>query len=394
MKLAWVSLVLLARLCVATQWPLNLQLTPKASGGLQGSRSIYSVSLTVGRVGPLSLLVDSGSPALVVQGDFGASSTAFLGTDGGGGTATIHYGGATVTGDISRSRVCFDDSTAQTKGVCLKDFPVFEVTKNDAGFSQLGLDGILGLGPASGEAKLGLQGMDETLMDGLAKVGAPRIFGLYISPGQFFGASVLSLGGYDSTRIAPGAELQYMPLAQPSKGRWELTLQSIKLAPADGSESEAVDMCQGKTDCRVLLDSGTAQMASVPQLAEALGGKIRNEQGDCIDLKMMPDLHIELAGGSVFKLGPEDYVLDKGMCTLAVDEMNTQELARETSVAIILGEPFFQKVYAVFDQDNGQIGLAPSMASSGQQTQNEERRAQEKNDHAEHERANLMAYIR
>merc|ERR1719231_439087 len=107
--------------------------------------------------------------------------------------------------------------------------------------------------------------MDETVLDGLAGSGSgvARSFGLFISPGSFFGSSMLSLGGYDSSLILPGTDLQYIPLAQPGTGRWELSLQAVRLAPADGGSPESVDVCQGRGDCRVLLDSGTAQIASV-----------------------------------------------------------------------------------------------------------------------------------
>lgn len=403
----WHLLALLpARGCIAAggaNWPLNLKLSPKASG-MQGLRSVYSVDITVGRVGPLTLLVDTGSPAVVVQGDFGdggSSATSFLGTDG-AGSATIHYGGATVRGDVRRSRMCFDDAAAvgqdQSKGgdVCLMNFPVFEMEKGDSGFDQMGLDGVLGLGPATGEANLALKGMDETVLDGLANAGSgvPRIFGLYISPGSFFGSSTLTLGGYDSTKIISGAGIQYVPLAQPTTGRWELNLQALRLAPADGSPPESIDVCQGRGDCRVLLDSGTAQIASVPQLADALGSKVRNADAEgCVELREMPDLHIEFAGGVVVKLGPEEYVLDRGMCTLAVEEMSAEELSRAKSLALILGEPFLRKVYAVFDQEQGRVGLAPSVATQGQQTRNEERRKEEKKEQAEHASASLMNYI-
>lgn len=157
------------------------------------------------------------------------------------------------------------------------------------------------------------------------------------------GQACFSLGGYDAAKIIAGADLQYLPLAQPSTGRWELALQAVRLAPADGGAAEAVDVCQGRTDCRVLLDSGTAQVASVPQLLEALGTKVRNGNGDCVEVRAMPDIHLELTGGAIFKLGPEDYVLNREMCSLAVDEMSEKELARTKTLALILGQPFLRK---------------------------------------------------
>jgi len=365
---------------------------------MQGLRNVYSVDVTVGRVGPLTLLVDTGSPAVVVKGDFGDTARAastFLGTDS-AGTATIHYGGSSVAGDVRRSRMCFDNAKPQNGSSCLVNFPVFEIQQGDSGFSQLGLDGVLGLGPAAGETNLGLKGLDETVLDGLAQAasGVPRVFGLYISPGSFFGPSLLSLGGHDSSKILPGAELQYLPLAQPGSGRWEVALQSLKLAPADGGPEESVDMCQGRADCRVLLDSGTAQLATAPQLTDALSVKVRSETGDCVAIQVMPDIHFEFAGGVIVKLGPEDYVLDREMCSLAIEELTAEELSRHQSLVVILGEPFFRKVYAVFDQEVGRVGLAPSMATMGQQTNNEQRKQAEKEEKAEERRASIMNYIR
>jgi len=291
--------------------------------------------------------------------------------------------------------VCFDGAKEQKDVSCLSDFPVFEITQKDSGFSQMGLDGVLGLAPAAGETSLELPGMDETILDGLAKAGSgvPRIFGLFISPGSFFGPSMLSLGGFDSKKILPGAELQYVPLATPETGRWELALQAVKLAPSDGSDAQAVDMCDGRAECRVLLDSGTAQLASTMNLLEAIGGSIRSGNGDCVNINAMPDLHFEFAGGVIVKLGPEDYVLDKQMCSLAIEELTSEELSRQQSLVLILGEPFLQKVYTVFDQDGGRVGLAPSVATQGSMTHNEQRRHAEKEEKAEEGRANLMNYI-
>lgn len=404
--LVWILLVL--TIPASDAFPINVKLMPKASG-MQGLRNIYYLDVSIGRVGPLSLLVDTGSPAVVASGDFGdvaqASSSNFLGV-GKAGSSTIHYGGSTVSGAVSRSRLCFSGTKSDVSGEaapnssshtspCISNFPLLEVEQQDSGFSQLGLDGVLGLGPVSGEANLALAGLDETVLDGLANggTGVPRTFGMYISPGAFFGSSMLSLGGYDASLILPGADLQFFPLAQPSSGRWELSLQAVRLAPADGSAPQAVNACEGRGDCRVLLDSGTAQLASVPQVAAALGNTVRNSDGGCVDQRTMPDIHIELAGGAIFKLGPEDYVLDRGMCTLAVEEMSTEELSRQTNLALILGEPFLQKVYAVFDQEQGRVGLAPSVACTGHKTRNEEARAKANEERAEHAQASLMNYI-
>jgi hypothetical protein len=317
--LVWSWMLLMLSVCLQIAAGLSVrstklqtfQLTPKATG-MQGLRNVYSVDIAVDRMGPFSVLVDTGSPAVVVQGDFGepAQSPSFLASDG-AGVSTIHYGGATVNGVVSHSRMCLRRSgeapqtnvnvnSSGSDELCATNFPVFQVQRGDAAFSQLGLDGVLGLGPASGGSSLGLKDLDETVPDGLAVSGAavPRIFALYISTNPFFGPSMLSFGGYDQSKIQPGNELEYIPLAHPTTGRWELPLQDVKLVSGDVAES--VGICGGKSDCRALLDSGTSQLASTSQLLEVLSPKLHSgPSGECIDTAAMPDMHVEFAGGTL-----------------------------------------------------------------------------------------------
>lgn len=349
--------------------------------GLPGAPAVFSATVIAGR-NPRKqrLLVDTGSSVLVLASAAESPrSISFLGRDDGDGEATIQYEGGAVSGSARRSRICLaallqDDGAtpaADDADLCIDDFPVFRAETTDTGFAQLGLDGVLGLAPQPGAQRYGLPALDETLADGTAKAaGLPRAFGIFASPNAVvFGPSELALGGADTKKMAADSSLQFIDLAQPPSGRWELPLQELSFEPANGGPVSTLSPCGNSAgDCRALVDTGTTELEVAPGLQEQLLASLPDAvASDCSNLGQLPDLRISFQGGSSFVLGPEDYVqhMPSMGCTLAINPISAPQMARHQATVMVLGQPFLKRYYALFDQDNRKIGIAPSASSPG-----------------------------
>jgi len=369
--------------------PLNIELTPHMNGF--GTRSVFSMDVTVDNSRTLQVLVDTGSSSLVVKSGLGVNALSQAGSfladseagAGSGRDATIEYEGARVMGSILHSNVCLPRDGDSNRGglptrkMCVSSFPVFESPTQDPGFNTLGLDGVMGLGPVPGKTKLGISDLNETFVDGLAlsAIQERRIFSLFTSPGPVSGPSILTLGGWNSANIHPNSELHFWSLPQPLTGRWEIRLQDVLLVYANGSADMSLGPCGAGTggDCRALLDSGTALLEATPAITQAISSRVVDDTGRCLEQAQMPDLHIKLSSADVFKLGPEDYMQNLQACELGVEDIHSKAVASsEAKATLVLGQPFMRKFYAVFDQESSRIGLAVSVASSPS-TQNEER---------------------
>mmetsp|Transcript_8449 Transcript_8449/g.15913 ORF Transcript_8449/g.15913 Transcript_8449/m.15913 type:complete len:437 (-) Transcript_8449:119-1429(-) len=371
--------------------PLNVELSPHVTGF--GTRSVFSMGVALDNSRTLQVLVDTGSSSLVVQSGVGGNTplqaTSFLAHSlagvRSGQNASIEYEGARVTGSVLHSTVCLPGDRDSNGGIlptgktCVKSFPVFESATQDSGFSSLGLDGIMGLGPVPGKTKLGINELDETFVDGLAQssIQDRRIFSLFTSPGPAYGPSMLTLGGWSPANIRADSELHFWSLPQPLTGRWDLRLQDVLLVFANGSADVSLGPCGAGAggDCRALLDSGTALLEATPAITEAISSRVVDDAGQCLEQAQMPDLHIKLSNADVFKLGPEDYMQNLKACELGVEDIHAKlasSSSSEPKATLVLGQPFMRKFYAVFDQESSRIGLAVSVASSPS-TQNEER---------------------
>jgi len=366
---------------------LDVELTPHVTGF--GTRSVFSMGVVLDSSVVLQVLVDTGSSSLVVKRDqvplqAGAFLSGSLAGAGSGTEVAIEYEGARVTGSVLHSNVCLlGDGNSNRSGstaakTCANAFPVFQSATQDSGFTMLGLDGVLGLGPVPGKTKLGIDDLNETFVDGLAlsAVQERRIFGLFTSRGPAFGPSVLSLGGWNPANIHSDSELHFWSLPQPLTGRWEIGLQDVLLVYSNGSADVSLGPCGGGAggDCRALLDSGTALLEATPAITEAISSRVVDDAGRCLEQAHMPDLHIRFSGADVFKLGPEDYMQNLQACELGVEDLHANAVSSSKSKAtLVLGQPFLRKFYAVFDQESSRVGLAVSVAASPS-TENEDQR--------------------
>jgi hypothetical protein len=194
----------------------------------------------------------------------------------------------------------------------------------------------------------------------------PR-FGVYLSKED--SSSQITFGGHDETRMS--GELQWAPVVHPELGHWTVKIHHVRVG------GEVLDLCEDG-DCRAIVDSGTS-LLGVPQAASqrmnyllarkvagAMQTNCRNEPG--------PDIVIDL-GGIELTLGAEDYSRPAAVQVLNSDTNEATLVCRAQLLPVapqeplgskiwILGEPFLQRYYSVFDWETRSVGFAPAVATT------------------------------
>eukprot|EP00419_Tripos_fusus_P066487 CAMPEP_0172913720 /NCGR_PEP_ID=MMETSP1075-20121228/190970_1 /TAXON_ID=2916 /ORGANISM="Ceratium fusus, Strain PA161109" /LENGTH=145 /DNA_ID=CAMNT_0013772495 /DNA_START=48 /DNA_END=485 /DNA_ORIENTATION=+ len=114
--------------------------------------------------------------------------------------------------------------------------------------------------------------------------------------------------------------------------------------------------------CTAVVDSGCPQIAVPKGMAAELAGQLgfTGTKLQCQHPKLaLPNIGFRL-GGKSFEVSPVDYVevseMDPESCQLRFSELPSDAAGART---FILGHPFLQRHYSVYDQDSLRVGLAP-----------------------------------
>ena len=220
-------------------------------------------------------------------------------------------------------------------------------------------DGILGLAPTAQRGKADL------VVQKLYEQGSipENVFSFQI--GDLDEKSVITIGGYDVGRFAKENEtLQWHNLT--NKFWWTLRLDGASL---DGEDLKI------RTN-KVIIDTGTS-FTLVPKRDHRLIMRYFLNRGyDCQIDKYMYNLFVcqcsddeyaeyptleVIIGGTAYKLAPVNYIeRQDGACAF---KFMTQEMSGANAFWI-MGIPFFQNYYTVFDLKNQRVGFAESKISS------------------------------
>lgn len=201
-------------------------------------------------------------------------------------------------------------------------------------------DGIFGLGrysTSSGNSKSPLWNIvDQRLID-------PYVFALYLGGPRSISSEIV-FGGTKENHFV--GTLQKIPLR--SKDFWEVDLDDIR-----------VGSCSMLTQATgVILDSGTPSIALPSMLADTINkaiGRIR-----CDHRESLPMITFTLAGHD-FSLGPYDYITMIGSnCTSRFVGL---DIHSPDGPHAILGGPFLEKWYSVFDLRDSSVSLGEAAPS-------------------------------
>eukprot|EP00746_Dinoflagellata_sp_MGD_P034522 gnl/MRDRNA2_/MRDRNA2_18243_c0_seq1.p1 gnl/MRDRNA2_/MRDRNA2_18243_c0~~gnl/MRDRNA2_/MRDRNA2_18243_c0_seq1.p1 ORF type:complete len:383 (+),score=49.74 gnl/MRDRNA2_/MRDRNA2_18243_c0_seq1:61-1209(+) len=319
---------------------------------LQNSGHVFIGDVVLGGDQKLSMLFDTGSGNLVVPAKtcvsdgceghhrFRPEDSSSGHFDIGKGSIELSFSTGKIAGNGFQDSVCI-------QGACgPAHFVVASVLSDE--FKGYHFDGILGLGPPDQAL-----GPGYNVINALVQAGAlPKaMFALALQPGH--DGSVATLGGYDPSAIKAGSTMQWLPVRW-HRSEWAIPVNDVSVA------GERIHACVANR-CRAVIDSGCAGIVLPQQAARRLHEQFQIPSSsvfDCGNISALPPLSI-MIGNSTYTIGPEAYVevskVDSSKCrTLIhqVDDFSTR--------SVVLGHPFFFNHYVVFDQENLQIGIAPS----------------------------------
>jgi len=241
-------------------------------------------------------------------------------------------------------------------------------SENGEVFEQSPFDGVLGFSRHDDVTK-DPQGK-EVHFNFLASAKAEgrikkNIISFYLGFKSGAGGGAAILGGVDP-RLFHG-DLSYHPVLKGSNGNWAIKISKMYLKGSDKN------FCP-EAGCLGVVDTGTSLIVAAPPVANPLL-KALEAQEDCSNLNKLPEILMELDGGSASKpysLSSNDYMIelvdgDQKMCQPAVKAAGARIPMAFPGQAdmplVILGDVFLRRYYAAFDNDDPakpQIGLAAS----------------------------------
>jgi cathepsin D len=312
----------------------------------------YYGSLTIGTPAQTFLtLFDTGSSNLWIPAancskcthkkyNSGASST----YQPNGTAFAIRYGTGSLSGYLSAD-------TVNIGGIAVTDQTFAEATVEPGiTFSVAKFDGICGMAFQSISVDGVVPPFKNMVERGLL---SSNQFAFYL--GKTAGAvGELTFGGTDPTKYS--GSIQWVPLT--NETYWEYGLEGMTI---NGQSVTSVT--------RAIADSGTSLLAGpvdeVKKIAKMVGAQPvflnPNEFTiDCTKVPSLPDITINLGGGTTLTLAGKDYVdeISAGGETLCLFGFTGIDIPAPMGPLWIMGDVVMRKYYTVFDWENRRVGYA------------------------------------
>eukprot|EP00419_Tripos_fusus_P053064 CAMPEP_0172804910 /NCGR_PEP_ID=MMETSP1075-20121228/5482_1 /TAXON_ID=2916 /ORGANISM="Ceratium fusus, Strain PA161109" /LENGTH=414 /DNA_ID=CAMNT_0013643567 /DNA_START=58 /DNA_END=1302 /DNA_ORIENTATION=+ len=243
----------------------------------------------------------------------------------------IRYGRGLIRGMCLQDRICVG-------GFCTVGDFISTVYESKNPFSKFAFDGVLGLSPASlAKNKL------FSLVARMTSQNALRhqVFSVFFSasPSE---PSEITFG--DVKREHLDSDLIWVPV-QGTTGYWEIAIDDITI---DGIPRR---LCER---CRAAVDTGMSRLTAPRRVMEDLEPYVGRVK-DCGNFHSLPTLGF-LIKGQTFNLAPSDYaeIHRHGKCKLSLGAL---DVPRPKGPIIVLGIPFLQKFYTVFDPVGKRLGF-------------------------------------
>lgn len=313
-----------------------------------------------------------------------------------------HAGEGVVTGDYVMDRVCLGRGDAGELCTAMTFLAAKEMA--DAPWTMLPFDGVVGLGPGLDFSQAGVNG---TLDATVARMSAQEVaaakgdenaadpmkdamrrrnaFTTLMRKGTFLnnryavwvasaeeragGAqSEMTLGSFDKDRLA--SKMYWIPIdmnaaanknlqrkelmaaKQRGVASWALRLDDIAITPGMETTTESHLQLQCPGGCTAIPDTSTFLLVASRRIVDHLRGALQIAD-DCSNYDRLPLLGFVL-DEVVFNLAPRHYV-DKN-ARGCFDRFSSVE-EKDT---VLLGMPFLEAYYTVFDRDSLSVGVALS----------------------------------
>lgn len=247
----------------------------------------------------------------------------------------------TVVGDLMRDKVCLgnEENLCATMGI-------YEATEmSDEPFSLFSYDGIFGLGmPGTSLEK------EFNYMAQLTTLQALEVnrFAVWLAMPQDDGEdSEVTFGSAAEERIG-SAEVLWRPVSQVDTGLWQTILSDVAV------DSVKLGLCE-KDGCQAAFDTGTGVIAGPTNLIHAVLSSL-HILPDCTNFFDLPPLGFAF-GGVMLNIEPVDYVkkTPEGAC---YHQFLALDIPPPKGPMVLLGIPFLQRYYTIYDSESLQIGIA------------------------------------
>lgn len=159
--------------------------------------------------------------------------------------------------------------------------------------------------------------------------------------GMFFGrhGGEITFGGHSPEHLA--SPLSWAPVFKPEQGHWQIAIRSIRVG------NHTLDACK-HDGCRGIVDSASPNLQAPAFLTNEIEALTRLNHDTCIG----PDIHFDLDDGTSLTLRAKDYT-----GRACKPKMVLLPTAQQTDDLIILGLPFLQRYYTVFDVSQKRISF-------------------------------------
>jgi len=250
---------------------------------------------------------------------------------GKGDTLKITYGRGFVRGMCLQDHICVG-------GVCTVGNFISAFQESNDPFSKFPFDGVLGLAPASLASN--------KMFSIVARMASGhelrhQVFSVYLSDSSS-DASEITFGDVKREHLA--SDLTWVPV-EGKTGYWEIVIEDVTI------DRVPKKICES---CHAAVDTGmsrlTAPSSMIKQL-EPFIGRVK----DCGNFHTLPTFGF-LIKGQAFNLGPRDYaeIRSDGRCELSLGAL---DVPPPKGPIIVLGIPFLQKFYTVFDPVGKRLGF-------------------------------------
>jgi len=252
---------------------------------------------------------------------------------------TINFGTGRMTGRCVEDQICIGT-------VCYPGSFVAVTDESHDPFASFTFDGVLGLAlpPLA-------RGYEFSAIDRLkvTKRLHQSIFSVFLSSSDSaVEVSEVTFGSIKSSHMQ--SDLHWVPVSR-DFGYWEVKIDDITI------DDRPLNLC---ADCHVAVDTGTSELAAPGHIIQELVLQL-NVEPDCSNFDRLPRLGF-LVKGQILNLEPTEYVdQSPGYCEVSLMALN---IPPPRGPLFILGIPFLEKFYTVYDNVNHQIGFAVAKHAS------------------------------
>lgn len=252
--------------------------------------------------------------------------------------AQISIGTGTAKGLLDVDRVCLDSGET----VCVESGLIEATEMTEEPFNLLPYDGVLGLGLTASSLD-----MRFNLMGNIAEAGVLKrnMFAIWIAKQDDGEDSEITFGSLDENRV--GSNLMWLPISDTKSGMFQAKLNDYSI------KHKKLGLC-GSKGCQVAFDTGTNVLAGPSRIVTPILEQLAIDK-DCSNYADLPLLGFHFGEYEV-NIEPADYVEKEG--TSCLPKIHKLDLPPPTGPLMLLGEPFLQRYYTIYDRQALRMGVA------------------------------------